>query len=113
CHIICPGDERMSIKDDLASIVGEGSVVDDQETLVRYSRDQSFVDPRKPDLLVFAETAAQVQEVLRYANKTRTPVIPFSSGLNLHGGTIPRQGGIMLNLSRMNKILAVDTDNWS
>ena len=78
-----------------------------------YSRDQSFVNPRRPDLVVFAETVEQVQNVMRYANKTRTPVTPYSSGLNLHGGTIPRQGGIVLNLSRMNKILQVDTENWS
>jgi D-lactate dehydrogenase (cytochrome) len=103
----------MSIKDDLAGIVGEAAVCDAQEPLVCYSRDQSFVDPRKPDLVVFAETVGQVQEVVKYANKTRTPVIPFSSGLNLHGGTIPRQGGIILNLSRMNRILAVDADSWS
>ncbi len=103
----------MSIKDDLVSILGKESVFDDEATLTSYSHDQSFVDPRRPDLVVFADSAAQVQDVVRYANKTRTPVIPYSSGLNFHGGTIPRQGGIMLNLSRMNKILTVDAENWS
>ena len=82
----------MALKDDLINIVGKESVFDDDETLLSYSRDQSFVNPRRPDLVVFAETVAQVQEVVQYANKTRTPVIPYSSGLNLHGGTIPRQG---------------------
>ena len=103
----------MSIKDDVTGIIGKESVFDDDETLLSYSRDQSFVRPRKPDLVVFAETVAQIQEVVKYANRTRMPVIPYSSGMNLHGGTIPRQGGIILNLSRMNRILAVDTDNWS
>lgn len=103
----------MSIRDELTGIIGKDSVFDDEATRIEYSRDQSFVDPRKPDLVVFAETVVQIQEVLKYANKTRTPVIPYSSGLNLHGGTIPRQGGIILNLSRMNKILAVDSENWS
>ena len=103
----------MSIKDDLVSMLGKESVFDDEATLMPYSRDQSFVDFRRPDLVVFADSAAQVQNVVRYANKTRTPVIPYSSGLNFHGGTIPRQGGIMLNLSRMNKIVTVDDENWS
>jgi hypothetical protein len=103
----------MALKDDLISIAGKESVFDDEETLVSYSRDQSFVNPRRPDLVVFAETVEQVQKVMHYANKTLTPVTPYSSGLNLHGGTIPRQGGIILNLSRMNKILQVDTENWS
>jgi len=102
----------MSIKDDLISILDKESVSDDDEILIPYAHDQSFVDPRRPDLVVFADSATQVQEVVRYANKTRTPVIPYSSGLNFHGGTIPRQGGIVINLSRMNKILNVDTKNW-
>ncbi|MEI6126183.1 MAG: FAD-binding oxidoreductase [Pseudomonadota bacterium] len=103
----------MALKDDLINIAGKESVFDDEETLIAYSRDQSFVNPRRPDLVVFAETVEQVQRVMQYANKTLTPVTPCSSGLNLHGGTIPRQGGIVLNLSRMNKILQVDTQNWS
>jgi FAD/FMN-containing dehydrogenase len=103
----------MSIKDDLISMLGKESVFDDEATLMSYSHDQSFVDPRRPDLVVFADSSAQVQDVVRYANKTRTPVIPYSSGLNFHGGTIPRQGGIMLNLSRMNKIVTIDDENWS
>ncbi len=101
------------MRDDLVSILGAGSVFDDAATLAAYSGDQSFVDTRRPDLVVFAESAEQVQDVVRYANRTLTPVIPFSSGLNFHGGTVPRQGGIVLNLSRMNKILAIDADNWS
>ena len=103
----------MSIKEDIAAIVGSDSVRDDQETLSAYARDQSFVPPRMPDLVAFAGTAGHVQQIVTYANATRIPVVPFSSGLNLQGGAVPREGGIVLNLSRMNSILAVDEDNWS
>jgi len=103
----------MSIKNDLASIVGHDSVLDDEQSLSRYAADQSFVSPRMPDLVAFAHSVEQVQAIVKYANKTRVPLVPFSSGLNLQGGTVPREGGIVLNLSRMNKILAVDVDNWS
>lgn len=103
----------MSIREDLVSILNEGSVCDDAAALMSYAGDQSFVDPRRPELAVFPETVEQVLKVVAYANRTRTPLIPFSSGLNLHGGAVPRQGGIILNLSRMNKILAIDEKNWS
>ena len=103
----------MSIKNDLASIVGPDSVLDDEQSLSRYASDQSFVSSRMPDLVAFAHSVEQVQSIVKYANKTRVPLVPFSSGLNLQGGTVPREGGIVLNLSRMNKILAVDVDNWS
>ncbi len=103
----------MSIKEDCAVIVGSDSVYDDHETLTTYSRDQSFVAPRMPDLVAYAHSVEQVQAVVKYANKTRVPIVPLSSGLNFQGAAVPREGGIVLNLSRMNTILAVDGDNWS
>lgn len=103
----------MSIKSDLMSIVGPDSVLDDEQSLSSYASDQSFVSPRMPDLVAFAHCVEQVQAIVTYANTTRVPLVPFSSGLNFQGGTVPREGGIVLNLSRMNSILAVDEDNWS
>jgi hypothetical protein len=102
----------MTITTDLQGILGKDSVFDNDEAVKRYSSDQSFVQPRRPDVVAFASTVVQVQEVIRYGNKTRTPIVPFSSGLNLQGGTIPKEGGVVLDLSRMNKIHAVDEDNW-
>jgi hypothetical protein len=61
---------------------------------------------------VYAKTVEEIQAIVTYCNKTRTPIVPFSSGLNLHGGTIPREGGIILNLSRM-KHIQVDDKNWN
>jgi len=102
----------MSVKNDLVDILGKEAVLDDEETRAQYSCDQSLVQSRTPDVIAYAETVTQVQDIVRYANKSCTPIVPFSSGLNLHGAAIPRQGGILLNLSRMNKILTIDDDNW-
>ncbi len=101
----------MTILTDLKNILGEEKVFNDDENIEKYSSDQSFVQPRKPDLIAFAENVKDVQEVVKYANKTNTPVVPFSSGLNFHGGTIPKEGGIVLDLSRM-KSIQVDDNNW-
>ncbi len=103
----------MTIKTDLIRILDEESVVDGRDILKMYSCDQSFVEPCMPEMVVFVRTVPQLQEVVKFANKTRIPLIPFSSGFNLHGATIPRQGGIIVNLSRMNNILHVDDTNWS
>ena len=102
----------MSLKDDLSRILGSDAVVDADDILRSYSRDQSFEQPGKPDAVAFARTVEQVQEVVRYANKTKTPLVPYSSGLNLHGACIPKAGGIILNLSRMNRFIAIDDKNW-
>ena len=100
------------VRADLENIFGRERVFDDEKTLLAYSRDQSFAASRWPDFVVFAESAAEIQQLLRLANQTLTPIVPYSSGLNFHGATIPDHGGIILNLSRMNRILRFDEENW-
>lgn len=99
-------------KGELEKIVGKNNVLDDEKTLDAYSKDQSFAPHRKPTMVVFAETVEQVQEVVKLANSSATPIIPYSSGKNLRGAAIPDHGGIILNMSRMNKIVMVDEENW-
>ena len=100
------------VRADLESIFSSDRVFDDEKTLLAYSGDQSFVPARKPDFVVFTESAAEVQQLLRFANQIKFPVIPFSSGLNFHGATIPDHGGVIINLSRMDRILHFDEENW-
>jgi len=100
------------VRADLESIFGSERVFDDEKTLLEYSRDQSFVSARRPDFVVFAESVAEIQHLLRLTNQTSTPIVPYSSGLNFHGATIPDHGGIIVNLSRMNRILRFDEGNW-
>jgi len=102
----------MSLKRACEAIVGAENVKDDPAILQEYSRDQSFVPASLPDLVVFPGTADEVQEMVRLANRTSTPLVPLSSGLNFQGAAVPARGGVVLNLSRMNKILSIDTDNW-
>lgn len=102
----------MSIRDELAGIVGAEHLRDDQETLEKYSKDQSFVSPRMPDWVVFPKNREEVQEIVKLANRHLLPIVPYSSGLNLRGATIPDQGGIIMDFFLMNKILEVDERNW-
>jgi hypothetical protein len=96
----------------LIDIFGAERVCDDEKTLLQYAKDQSFSPTRKPDFVVFAEKAEEIQRLMGLANETVSPVIPYSSGLNFHGAALPDHGGIILNLSRMNKILQIDEKNW-
>ena len=97
----------------LVDIFGSERVSDDDQTLETYAQDQSFSPKRMPDFVVFAERVEEVQQVVRLANETLTPIIPYSSGLNFHGAALPDHGGVIVNLSRMNKILQIDDENWS
>jgi len=102
----------MSMKEDLIGILGKENVFDDEKTLRKYSSDQSFEIPQTADLVVFVQSVEQVQDVIKYANEKKIPVVPLSSGLNFHGAAIPKKGGILLNLSRINRIIDIDEDNW-
>ncbi|MBM4311352.1 MAG: FAD-binding oxidoreductase [Deltaproteobacteria bacterium] len=99
-------------KSDIEAIVGAGNVADDDATIAAFSSDQSAVAPRRPDMVAYVQSVEQIQNIVKLANETLTPVTPYSSGLNLHGAAIAGQGGIIINMSRMNKILALDEDNW-
>ena len=63
-----------------------------------------------PDLVVWPTSSEQVSEVLKWSNKNNVPVVPVSSQVHFNGGAIPKQGGIVMDLSKMNKILEIDED---
>lgn len=102
-----------AIQEQLAAIVGAKRIRTDAKTLKRYSQDQSFVRPCLPDYVVSATSVREVEDVLKAANATKTPVVPVSSGMNLRGAAIPKEGGIILDLSQMNHIGEFnDREGW-
>lgn len=67
----------------------------------------------KAEALVFPLSADEVSGILRYANANHIPVTPRGAGTNLVGSTVPLHGGIILDLSRMNRILELDRDTMT
>jgi len=101
----------MAIKEELAGIVGTENVSDDAEQLKPYSKDNSLNAPGMPSYVAKPKNVDEIQKIVQLANKNKLPVVPCSSGIHFNGDTIPVQGGIVLDLSRLNKILAIDTRN--
>lgn len=97
----------------LASVTGADRIITNAKTLEKYGKDQSFARLCLPDYVVFAEDVHEVEDILKAANETKIPVVPVSSGMNLRGAAIPKEGGIILDLSRMNKIGEInDREGW-
>lgn len=96
---------------DLCSRIGVDKVKDDEAVLVSYSFDSSVVPFSKPALVILPETREDVREVLTTANQRKVPVTVMSGGVNVGGMCIPQEGGIVLDLSRMHRILEVNTDS--
>ena len=95
---------------EISTIVGKENVVEDRETRVCYSYDATNIK-HLPDLVVFARTPQHISEVLKLANEHRFPVIPRGAGTGFTGGTIPVEGGVVLVLTKMNRILKIDQEN--
>ncbi len=94
----------------IRQIFGQENVFDDHETRVCYSYDATNIK-YLPDLVVFPKTPQQISETLKLANATRFSVIPRGAGTGFTGGTLPVEGGVVLVLTKMNKILHLDPTN--
>ncbi|MFX0134076.1 MAG: FAD-binding oxidoreductase [Candidatus Hodarchaeota archaeon] len=100
-----------NISKELADIVGSGFVLDDPDTIEKYSRDNSFVPPRSASAVIKPNSTEEVKKIVKLCNKYKIPITPCSSGIHFYGNTIPNQGGIIVSLERMNKILKIDKRN--
>ncbi len=101
--------------DKIKTILKNDNVLATLEERYCYSRDASNMknDGKIPDLVVFVETIEDVQKILRYANEHEIPVISRGAGTNMVGACICSQGGIVLNFSKMNKILEINQTNMT
>ncbi len=78
-----------------------------ESVLDQHAGDLSYHEPHQPDVVVFPESTAEVSAVLAHASAAGVPVVPFGAGSSLEGHVIPIRGGISLDLTRMNAVLAV------
>ncbi len=101
----------MDLKEKLGEIVDLKNVSDDEGELLAYTRDFSLVQGCRPVYIVKAQNAEQIRKIMIVSNESGTPVIPSSSRVHFHGNTVPKLGGIVLDLQAMNKILDVDERN--
>ncbi len=101
---------------ELNNTLKKENVLSTPEERYVYSVDASNVPYAKltmPDAIVFVENIEQVQNVVKIANKHMTPIICRGAGTNTVGACIPTTGGIVLNFSKMNKILEINSSNMT
>ncbi|OPX38190.1 MAG: hypothetical protein B1H12_03025 [Desulfobacteraceae bacterium 4484_190.2] len=101
----------MDITKEIAQIVGSENVFDDRVECLSYSRDLS-VHEGIPDMVVFAYTTEQISAIMRLANQEKVPVTIQGSGTATTGASLPVEGGILLDVHKMNNILEIEKDNF-
>ncbi|MEA3358520.1 MAG: FAD-binding oxidoreductase [Thermodesulfobacteriota bacterium] len=94
----------------IEKIVGPENVSNEPYSLECYARDSTTNSPSLPSYIAMATTVEQIQGLVRLANKEKIPIIPAVGMSNTGGLTIPVEGGIILDLHRMDKIIEINRD---
>jgi len=97
-----------SIYKALIEIVGEDYVSNRQEELFTYSKDLGTSEPKWPDYVAVPKTAEQVSKIILLANMKKIPITPIGGGMSLAGLALPSQGGIAIDLKRMDNIIEIN-----
>ena len=101
-----PAEAKQQIHD----LLGPRGYLDRPEDLMLYEYDGSQ-DKARPDVVVFPRSTEDVVAIVKIARDHGIPVTGRGAGTGLSGGSIPREGGILVAFARMNRILEIDLDN--
>jgi len=95
----------------LEKILGEKNVLTSKEDLTCYSYDAVGTWIHLPEVVIFPTDAEQISKVLKLADEGKIPVTARGGGTNVCGASVPIKGGIVLCLTKMNKILEINKAN--
>jgi glycolate oxidase len=102
--------DRQALIGELRAIVGEKFLLVEKEDVIVYEQDGSILQAM-PEIVALPANVEQVAEVVKAAQRADVPIIPRGSGTGLAGGAVPAEGGIVLSLARLNRILEIDLPN--
>ncbi|MHA1148379.1 MAG: FAD-binding oxidoreductase [Promethearchaeota archaeon] len=100
--------KRENILKELIKIFGKKYVSDKAHDLISYSYDMTESKPKMPDFVVIPNEVNEIVELVKFCNLYKIPIVPYVSGNNVGGLTIPEEGGIVCDLGkRMKRILKI------
>ena len=95
----------------LKTIVPSEDFLCGDEISADYGKDELGTVTHMPDVMMYVTKAEEVSKILKYANEHLIPVVARGSGTGLVGACVPLEGGIVVNTTKMNHILELDTNN--
>jgi glycolate oxidase subunit GlcD len=103
----------VDIAQKLEEIIGLDSFSTEQVDLFCGSQDYSptLEGMKMAEFIVWPNSPEEISQIVRFANENKIPIVPRGAGTGECGGAIPTKGGIIIDLSRMNKVLEIDVDN--
>ena len=103
--------DRAEVTELLRAVLPADALITDQAGMRPYECDGLTAIREQPWIVALPENEAQVAAVLRVCREHDVPVVPRGAGTGLSGGARPHSEGVVLGLSKMNRILEVDPDN--
>ncbi|MDU2196891.1 MAG: FAD-linked oxidase C-terminal domain-containing protein [Peptostreptococcaceae bacterium] len=97
--------------DFLLSVCEKDDVIVGEEISEDFSHDELGGVEKYPEVLITARSTEQVSKIMKYAYENNIPVTPRGQGTGLVGASVAVHGGIMINLSKMDRILELDEEN--
>ncbi|MBP6014295.1 MAG: FAD-binding protein [Alphaproteobacteria bacterium] len=101
---------RPELIDGLRTLVPDGVIAED-DALIAYDCDALTAYRQKPLAVVLPKSADEVSAILAFCSANKLKLVPRGAGTSLSGGALPLGDGILLGLSRMNRILEIDLEN--
>ncbi len=111
-----PDREALAKREEIAAalskiVPAEGGVIVDEDELRPYESDGLTAYRQPPLVVVLPETVEEVRQVLRYCHENGIKVVPRGAGTSLSGGALPLADGVLLSMTKFNRILEIDFDN--
>ncbi|HXJ77358.1 MAG TPA: FAD-linked oxidase C-terminal domain-containing protein [Candidatus Methylomirabilis sp.] len=102
---------KKALRQEMEALLGTGAVLTDPDELLVYESDGLTLFRALADFVVFPTSTEQVAGLVKLANREGIPFVARGAGTGLAGGCLPAEGGLVISLMRMNRVLEVDYDN--
>ncbi len=96
---------------DLTALLGGDRVSTNPGILDRHGHDESYHETHQPDVVVFPQSTEEVSQIMKLARRHGAPVIPFGVGTSLEGHVAALEGGVSVDMGRMNRVLEVNGED--
>src|SRR5215475_13877464 len=104
-------ERKRALRRELETIVGRDGVLSEPEELLVYESDGLTLFRALADFVVFPRSTEDVAALVKIAGREQIPFVARGAGTGLSGGCLPAEGGLVISLMRMNRILEIDYDN--
>src|SRR2546422_81013 len=103
--------QKTQLRRELETMLGRGAVLSDPEELLVYESDGLTLFRALADFVVFPRSTEHVAAIVKLADQEKLPFVARGAGTGLSGGCLPSEGGLVVSLMRMNRVLEIDYDN--